>query len=157
VSGRFTRAAATAAAVGCGVLGSAAAAQASNASIRAIVKSSSPKIVHSQARILDGLATYEKTHSPSALIKAIKAQDKDLSALEAKVAGQSASTANGTKGQKDIVTGLRLIIDSNSTLVKEFQRAGAHRPVSKAKLTAAEKADIKGNQDINAGGKLLSK
>jgi hypothetical protein len=157
VSGRFTRAAVSAAAVGCGVLGSATGAQASDASIRATVKSAVPKIVHSQARILDGLATYEKTHSPTALIKSIKAQNRDLSALETKVAGQTASTPNGTKGKADIVTGLRLIIGSNRTLTKELQRSSAHKPVSNAKMKAAAKADVKGNADLNAGGKLLSK
>jgi hypothetical protein len=77
------------------VTGPVAAAQASDASIRAIVKSDIPKITRSQAKILDGLATYEKSHSATAVIKAIKAQNRDLAALEKKLASQTPTTANG--------------------------------------------------------------
>ncbi len=96
------------------------------------------------------------THSPSALIRAIRTRDRDLSAREAKVAKQSASTAAGMNGRRDIVTGLKLIVGSNRTPAKELQRASAHQPLSQAKLRAASRADVKGNADLNAGVKLLA-
>lgn len=110
-----------------------------------------PKIEKSQAKLIDGLAAYQKTHNPTALIKAIKGQSKTLNALETKLGHQSGSSANGTKGRSDIVKGLRLIIGSNTTLAKELQQSADHAPVSKAKLKAATSADTKGNRDLTAG------
>ena len=153
--GRLARVVVSAAAVGCAALGSAAAAQASDDSIRAILSSDTPKIVHSQARILDGLAAYERTHSVAALIKAITSQDRVLKGLETTLSGQSASTANGLQGRNEIIRGLRLIIGSNRTLTRELRRGAAHKPVSRSKLRAALRADAKGNVDVNAGDKLL--
>ena len=114
-----------------------------------------PKIEKSQAKIIDGLSTYQKTHNPTALIKAIKGQSKTLKALETKLSSQPASSANGSKGKADIVKGLRLIIGSNNTLAKELAQSAHHAPVSKAKVNAATAADTKGNRDLNAGSKLL--
>jgi hypothetical protein len=114
-----------------------------------------PKIETSQAKLIKGLSTYQKTHNPRALIKAIKGQDKTLNALDTKLSAQSASSANGTKGKADIVKGLRLIVGSNTTLAKELQQSADHAPVSKAKLNAATTSDVKGNRDLNAGSKLL--
>ena len=60
-------------------------------------KTAVPKIEKSQAKLIDGLSAYQKTHNPTALIKAVKGQSKTLTALEAKLASQPASSANGTK------------------------------------------------------------
>jgi hypothetical protein len=157
VNGRITRAAISVAAVACCVLGTAAAASASNASLRAVIKSDAPSINRSQARILDGIATYQKTHSSKALISAIAAQDRTLTALESKVANQSASTNKGTKGKNEILSGLRLAVGSNSSLSKDLKASSAHKPASKAQLKAAAKEVVKGNNELNAGLKLLSK
>lgn len=137
------------------MLGPVAAAQANDASLRAALKTDAPKINHSQAKILDGLATYQKTNSPSALIKAIHAQNIDLKSLQVKVSGDSPSSATGAKAKADIVKGLRLIIGSNNTLAKALQRSATGKPVSKSKLEAALSADRKGNADLNTGAKLL--
>jgi hypothetical protein len=131
------------------------AAQASDGTIRSAIKTAVPKIESSQAKLIKGLSTYQKTHNPTALIKAIKGQDKTLNALETKLSAQSASSADGTKGKADVVTGLRLIVGSNKTLAKELAQSAHHAPVSKAKLKAATAADVKGNRDLNAGSKLL--
>jgi hypothetical protein len=137
------------------VAGPVAAADASDATLRSTIKTAVPKIEKSQAKLIDGLTAYQKTHNPTALIKAIKGQSRTLSALETKLSQESASSANGTKGKTDIVKGLGLIIGSNTTLAKELQQSAHHAPVSKAKLKAATKADTRGNRDLNAGSKLL--
>jgi hypothetical protein len=156
VSHRSRRICSVASAVACvTAIGPVAAAQASDATIRSTVKSAVPKIEKSQAKLIDGLSTYQKTHNPTALIKAIKGQSKTLTALETKLSSQPASSANGTKGKSDIVKGLRLIIGSNTSLAKELQQSAHHAPVSKAKVNAATAADTRGNRDLNAGSKLL--
>jgi hypothetical protein len=156
VSSRSRRIAVVGSALACvAAIGPVTAAQASDATIRSTIKTAVPKIEKSQAKLIDGLSTYQKTHNPTALIKAVKGQSKTLKALEAKLSGQSASSTNGTKGKADIVKGLRLIIGSNSTLAKELQQSAHHAPVSKAKVKAATAADTKGNRDLTAGSKLL--
>ncbi len=156
MSRRFRHTAGTAALLTCAaVAGPVAAAQASDATIRSTLKTAVPKIEKSQAKLINGLAAYQRTHNPTVLIKAINAQSKTLRALETKVSGQPASSAAGTKGKSDIVKGLRLIVGSNTTLAKELQLSAHHAPVSKAKLKAATTADEKGNRDLNAGTKLL--
>ena len=156
MSHRSRRISSGAALVACvAAIGPVAAAQASDATIRSTVKSAVPKIEKSQAKIIDGLSTYQQTHNPTALIKAIRGQSKTLKALETKLSSQPASSANGSKGKADIVKGLRLIIGSNNTLAKELAQSAHHAPVSKAKVKAATAADTKGNRDLNAGSKLL--
>jgi hypothetical protein len=156
MSRRFRHIAGTASVLACAaVAGPVAAASASDATLRSVIKTAVPKIEKSQAKLINGLAAYQTTHNPTALIKAIKGQNTTLKALESKLSGQSASSSNGTKGKADIVTGLRLVIGSNTTLAKELQQSANHAPVSKAKLKAATTADEKGNRDLNAGTKLL--
>lgn len=147
---------AVASAVTCvAAIGPAAAAHASDATIRSAIKAAVPKIEKSQAKLIDSLATYKKTHNPTALISAVKAENATLRALETRLSHRSASTTDGAKGKAAIVTGLRLIIGSNTTLAKELQQSARHAPVSKAKLKASIAEDNKGNRDLNAGSKLL--
>ncbi|HTW11850.1 MAG TPA: hypothetical protein VME01_03835 [Solirubrobacteraceae bacterium] len=137
------------------LLGPAAAAQASDAGIRATVKDDLPKIIRSQAKILDGIATLQQKKSVTALVDAIRAQDRNLSALHNHLDRESASTASGAKGKTDLVDGLKLIIASNQTLAKDLAKAAKHQPVSKAQLKAAVEKAKKGNVDLNTGSKML--
>jgi hypothetical protein len=156
VSRRSRRIGSVASAVACAAaIGPVAAAQASDASIRSTIKTAVPKLEKAQAKVINALAAYQRTHSPTALIKAIGTQNKALGSLETKLSGESSSSARGAQGKTDIVTGLRLIIGSNHTLAKELQKSAEHAPVSKAKVKAATAADVKGNRDLNAGSKLL--
>lgn len=142
-----------AAATACVALaGPIAAAQASDATIRGTINSTVPKIVKSQAKVLDGLATYDKTRSAKTLITAIKTQNGVLKALKGKLSRESASSANGAKGKADIVNGLGLIVRSNTALAKHLQSG---KPLSHAEANTAITQDKKGNDDLNAGGKLL--
>lgn len=132
-----------------------AVAQASDSSLRTTVKNDVPRITASQAKILTGLSKFEKTHSATALIKAIKAQDRNLTALKHRLSGESASSTAGGHGKADIVRGLTLIVGSNTTLAKDVAKAASHKSVSKAQVAAASAADKKGNRDLVAGAKLL--
>ncbi len=132
--------------------GPVAAAQASDAQIRGTVKADVPKIIKSQAKILDGLATYEKTHSAKPLISASEKQNRVLKALETKLSRESSSTAAGAKGKADIIKGLKLIVGSNTILIKHLQSG---QPLSASQQKAAVSAAKKGNSDLNAGGRLL--
>lgn len=132
-----------------------ACAQASNSGLRRTVKLDVPRITSSQARILDGAAKYERTHSSTQLIRAIRAQDRNLLSLKRRVAAERASNTTGARAKADIMRGLTLIVDSNNTLAKDLARASSHRPVSKRQLAAAVLAARRGNRDLALGGRLL--
>jgi hypothetical protein len=141
---------------GCAVvLGPVAGAQATDATLRATIKNDVPKITRSQAKILDGLATLQKSGSAKAIVKAINAQDRNLTALKNRVAGQSSSTSAGSKGKSDVTKGLALIVKSNTTLAGDLSKASSGKPVSKTQVKAATAEVKKGNVEINAGAKLL--
>ncbi len=154
---RLRRISVSALLVGClGVLGPAAAAQATDATIAITFKNDVPKITRSQARVLDGIATLQKSDTVTPLIRAIKAQDRDLTTLRRRLERETASSAGGARGQTDIVTGLRLIVRSNTTLAKDLNKSSRGESFSKSRLKAASAADQRGSRDIDAGGRLLS-
>jgi hypothetical protein len=107
--------------------------------------------VRSQAKILNGVAAAEQTHKVGPLIRALIDQDRTLGRLHAKLADIKPSSKAGARGRGDVLTGLRLIIASNRTLVTGLQ----HGSLPKAKLREATAADQKGNLDLNRGAKLL--
>jgi hypothetical protein len=137
------------------VIGPVSVAQASDASLRSTVEAGIPKITRSQAKILDGEAAFEQTHSAAALVKAVKAQDKTLKTLDTKVKGQSPSTPVGTKAKSDIVKGLRLIVASNTSLVSDYKLAQQGHPVTRAQLNVMVNEANTGNVDMLTGIKLL--
>lgn len=136
-------------------IGPAALAQATDASISATVRGDVPRITASQAHIDSGLARFEKSHSPTALISAVRAQNRTLSALRRRLAGQAPSSARGRRGKLDIVRGLTLIIRSNQVLIRDLHRSAHGKPTPRRELLAAVSADKRGNRDINAGARLL--
>jgi hypothetical protein len=153
MSHRFRRSWAVAPLVACAaVLGPVTAAQASDASLRTTIKAAAPKIDRSQAKILDGIAHLDQTKSATALIKAVKAQDKDLASLQSKLNGESASSAAGTKGKSDVIKGLGLILKSNTTLIADIQ---AGKKLTKAEVKTIDNEAVKGNKAAIAGQKLL--
>jgi hypothetical protein len=136
-------------------LGPVAAAHASDASLRATVKSDVPAITRSQAKITAGQAALKKTHSITKLIKAVKAQDTNLIRLRTRVQGESSSTPTGAKGKADVVMGLELIVTSNRALNKFIEQESLGIKVSKARLNVSVRDDKRGNALFVAGAKLL--
>ncbi len=101
------------------------------------------------------MANYKQTHSLTTLIRAINTQNRTLSTLRSKVAGEAASSTAGARGKSDVVTGLKLIVASNGILVAQLKDKAVGRPVSRSQLKRSVAAAIKGNKDLAAGGKLL--
>lgn len=134
-----------------------ASAQASDASVRAAINSYNTKITKDEARILRAAATYHKTHRSAGLVAALKKEVIDLRALEHKLARQKASTANGHKGQADVIKGLSDIAKGYGSLAKEVKAASASKPVSAASLRAAQSIDKRGHNLVVKGLKLLAK
>ncbi|MGO9887234.1 MAG: hypothetical protein ACLP0L_04885 [Solirubrobacteraceae bacterium] len=138
----------------CGILGGPiAVAQASDNSLRATLNSYAPKIVKDENAVRNGLNGYPQGRVKP-LIHALTHEIGDLHSLKSKLAHDSASSAAGAKGKKDIVKGLTLIANAYGALRHDVQVANGG-PVAAAKVNAAVSTDKKGRKKLLAGLKLL--
>jgi hypothetical protein len=141
--------------IGAAAIGPVAAAHATDASLRATLTRDVPAITRSQAKITAAQTTLEKTHSIGKLIKAVKAQDTNLTRLRTTLRKESSSTPTGAKGKADVVKGLELITSSNRALIKDIEKESVGTPVSKSRLNVLVRDDRRGSALFAAGAKLL--
>jgi hypothetical protein len=141
-------------AVLCAVLaGPVAIAQASDNDIRTTLNAYAPKIVKDETAVKTGLSEYPKGH-PKPLERALRHEVSDLHALKKALAHESASSAKGRKGKKEIVKGLELIASAYSSLRADVLAVhGGAVPASQ--VNAAVATDKKGRKKLIAGLGLL--
>jgi hypothetical protein len=138
----------------CGILaGPLAVAQASDNSIRVTLNHYAPKIVKDESAVASGLNGYPQGRVKP-LVHALTHEIGDLHSLKSKLAHESASSAAGAKGKKDIVKGLGLIATAYGALRHDVQVANGG-PVPASKVNAAVSTDKKGRKKLLAGLKLL--
>ncbi len=154
---RFTpsRSLLAAAALCAALAGPIANAQASNAGIRTTFKNYNPKLNRDEARVLDGLATYEQRHDAAPIIRALRHEVADIRKVKGRLEHESASSAKGAKAKSEITRGLGLIATAYGALATDVQRASAGHPVPHSMLVALQKTDRKGRAQLVAGLKLL--
>jgi hypothetical protein len=131
-----------------------AAANASDTTIKLALVRAAPGLRRSDLRLKAAFERYATTHRASPVIRAIRAQDRDLSALRTKVRRSSASTTDGSRARRDIVAGLGLILRSNYGVNTHLRRQGA-AGLSPTQLRAAERLARRGNRLYRRGIKLL--
>jgi hypothetical protein len=141
-------------AVVCAVFaGPVAIAQASDNDIRTTLNHYAPKIVKDENAVKTGLSEYPKG-KPKPLERALKHEVSDLHALKKTLSHESASSAKGRKGKKDIVKGLTLIASAYSSLRADVLAVdGGAVPASQ--VNAAVATDKKGRTKLLAGLSLL--
>lgn len=141
-------------AVVCAVFaGPVAVAQASDNDIRTTLNLYAPKIVKDESAVKKGLSEYPKGKSKP-LERALKHEVSDLHALKKVLSHESASSAKGRKGKKDIVKGLGLIASAYSSLRADVLAVhGGAVPASQ--VDAAVATDKKGRGKLLAGLSLL--
>ena len=138
----------------CGILaGPIAAAQASDNSLRSTLNSYAPKIVKDENAVRNGLNGYPRGRVKP-LVHALTHEIGDLHSLKSKLAHESASSAAGAKGKKDIVKGLALIANAYGALRNDVKVANGG-PVPKSKVVAAVNTDKEGRKKLLAGLNLL--
>ncbi len=118
------RTAAVALAMSAMIGGPVAAASASNFTIKLAVVRASPGLRHRQTRLRRALRRYKASHRAAPVIRAIRAQDRDLSALRSKVRRSSASSRVGARARREIITGLGLVLRSNYAVSTDLRRRG---------------------------------
>jgi hypothetical protein len=148
----------------CAILGGPIAiAQASDSTIKSTLNHYAPIICAHQttsgrctkgeeAAVTNGLDGYPATRKR--LVRALGREIATLHTLKRKLISESASSAAGAKGKKDIVKGLTLIANAYGALRTDVKVANGG-PVPVAKVNAAVSTDVKGRKKLLAGLKLL--
>jgi hypothetical protein len=141
-------------AAGAMIGGPIAAANASDTTIKLALLHATPGLNRSGLRLRAALARYERTHRASPVIRAIRAQDRDLSALQTKVRRSSASSTNGSRARRDILLGLGDILRSNYGVNGHLRRQGSVG-LSPSQLRTAQRLARRGDTLYRRGIKLL--
>jgi hypothetical protein len=131
-----------------------AAANASDTTIKLALLRATPGLHRSDLRLRAAFARYARTHRAGPVLRAIRAQDRDLSALQTKVRRSSASTTDGARARRDIVSGLGYILRSNYGINRRLRLQGA-TGLSPSQLRTAERLARRGNALYRRGIKLL--
>ena len=131
-----------------------AAAHASDTTIKLALLRATPGLRRSDLRLRAAFARYATTHQAGPVIRAIRAQDRDIFRLQTKVRRSSASTADGARGRRDIIAGLGDILRSNYGVNDHLRRQGA-TGLSPSQLRTAERVARRGDSLYRRGVKLL--
>lgn len=140
----------------CAVLaGPIAAAQASDNDIRSTLNQYGPKIVKDENAVKKGIHVDYPQGKWHALVHALKHEISDLHALNKALKSETASSATGAMGKKDVIKGLGLIASAYGALDQDILAVhGGGVPASK--VDAAVATDTKGIKKLRAGLHLLS-
>jgi hypothetical protein len=106
-----------------------------------------------EAAVANGLDGYPG--SRERLVRALGREVATLQAEKRKLTHESASSAAGAKGKKDIVQALTLIASAYGALRHDVQVANGG-PVPASNVKAAISTDQKGRKKLKAGLKLLA-
>lgn len=136
------------------IAGPIAAANASDTTIKLALLHAAPGLHRSDLRLRAAFARYATTHRPAPVVRAIRAQDRDLSRLQTKVRRSSASTTDGSRARRDIVAGLGYVLRSNYGINGHLRRQGA-AGLSPPQLRTAERLARHGDALYRRGIKLL--
>ena len=158
---RFTKTAATGRAALCaavlvGVLvGPVSAASASDASIKAVIKSYNAKLLIADGHLTTALGEYKKTGNPSDVQAAFKKSIAVLSSLKAKIASQKASNPRVKLGQTKFDKGLQAIVVAYERLSKAIGEKRVSPAAAKAEAKKAVSAIDRARVLFKEGAKLL--
>lgn len=132
-----------------------AAASASDLTIKIALVRVAPRLRHSQTRLRRALRHYKVTRRAARVIRAIRAQDRDLYALRTRIRRTSTSSSTGTVARRDIVRGLGLVLKSNREVGAELRRQGPYG-LSPRQVRRATRLATRGNRLYRRGVLLLA-
>jgi hypothetical protein len=138
-----------------GLAGPMAGAGASDASIKAAIKSYNGVITSDEGRVLTAIGTAESTGNAAPLQLALVAEERDLHALRSKVAAQSASSPRGRAGKAKFLAGIGSIVKAYRKLGKGVGELKANPAAGRADIKRALTIVKRGRAQLNAAVKLL--
>ncbi len=151
-----TRLAICAAVAGSALAGPVSGASASDASIKAVIKSYDSKILVAEGHVLTALGEYKNTGEPADVQSAISSSISVLSSLESKVAAQPASSTRVKAGKAKFDKGLKTVVVAYRHLKSAIGEKKASPQAAKEEAKKALSAVKAGAKELKEGAKLLS-
>jgi hypothetical protein len=148
--------AALCAAVLAGVLaGPVSGASASDASIKAVIKSYNSKILVSEGHVVSAIGEFKSSGNPKGVQAALRKATVVLGSLKSKIAAQSASGRRVKLGKTKLEQGLQKVILAYERLEKAFGEKQVSPAAAKAEAKKAVAAVNAGRADLREAVKLL--
>lgn len=143
-------------AIVCGAfVGPVAGASASDASIKAVIKSYNPKILVAEGHVVSAIGAYKQTGNPTSVQAALTKAVGVFQGLKTKIAAQSASQPRVKAGKAKLEKGLQSVIVAYKKLAKAFGEKHASPAMAKAEAKTALSEVKKGRAQLAEGVKLL--
>jgi hypothetical protein len=142
--------------LGCALSGPVAAASASDASIKAVIKSYDSKILIAEGHLVTTIGEYKRSGNPAGVQKAIRTESSVLLSLRSKIASQSASSPRVKLGKAKFVKGLQKVVAAYRQLGKAFGEKKVSSIAAKAEAKKAVSIIKSARVELHEGAKLLS-
>lgn len=152
---RVVRAVACTAILGGVLAGPVAGASASDASIKAVIKSYDSKILVSEGHVVTAIGNYKKSGSPSGVTTAIGKSIVVLRSLKSAIGAQSASSTKVKEGKVKFEKGLKGVIVAYEHLKTAFGEKQASPQAAKVQASKALKSLKQAKSELREGAKLL--
>jgi hypothetical protein len=137
------------------LIGPLAGASASDASIKAVIKSFNSKILVAEGHVVTAIGEYKKSGEAGGVKTAIGKSVSVLSALKSKIAAQSASTPKVKAGKAKFDKGLQSVITAYRHLSTAFGEKKASPAAATAEAKVAIEAVNRGRKQLREAVKLL--
>jgi hypothetical protein len=131
-------------------------ASASDASIKAVIKSYNSRILVAEGHVLTAIGRYKKSGNPTGVRSALATSIVLFGSLKSKIAAQSASSTRVRAGRAKFEKGLQKVILAYRRLRTAFGEKRARPGAAKAEARKALRAVKAGHEEIVEGVKLLS-
>jgi hypothetical protein len=143
--------------VGCMLAGLVtSAASASDASIKAVIKSYDSKILVAEGHLVTAIGEYKEKGNPAGVQKAIRTTTSVLLSLKSKIASQSASSPRVKLGKAKFVKGLQRVVVAYRHLGKAFGEKKVSPQAAKMEARKAVRIVKGARLELREGAKLLS-
>ncbi|HXP38117.1 MAG TPA: hypothetical protein VN817_10165 [Solirubrobacteraceae bacterium] len=132
------------------------AASASKASIKAVLKSSTPQVALAEHGVVSAITAYKTSHEPAPVESAIAKSIFVLKGLRTKIASQSAGPAAVKLAKSKLVKGVSAVVAAYVRLNSAFVQHGTDPSAAKSEAEAALKKVAAGRKQLSEAVKLLS-
>jgi hypothetical protein len=131
-------------------------ASASKASIKAVLKSSSPQVAQAEQGVTSALGAYKTSPNPAPVESAIAKSIFVLKGLRTKIASQPAGPAAVKLAKSKLVKGVSAVVAAYVRLNSAFAQHGTDPSAAKSEVEAALKKVLTGRRQLKEAAKLLS-